>query len=200
MNKRPPIVDPHDDRATIVKIGDARITRQRHRAMRRRDAMHVIALAVRSRPAMEVGPIPGSNPFAAICGIVGRDMRPTIYGIGLGFRDPLALCAAVLRCIGIDETDGLHHARIVRWNDLPVALLVVGSFHALGLPIGLFFLSKHNRFVANGVDRGGVLLALLIGHDGECRRCQGECAGREIASADGITASASAGSDRRPAK
>jgi len=42
----------------------------------------------------------------------------------------------------------LHHARIVRRNDLPTALLVVGSFHALGLPVGLFFLSKHNLPVA----------------------------------------------------
>src|SRR5207244_4155849 len=106
MYKRPAIVDPHDYRATIVQIGDPRVARQRHGAMRRRDAMHVIALAARSQPAMEVGPIPGSNPFDAVCGIVGRDMGPTTYGIGLAFRKPLALRADVLRCIGIDEADG----------------------------------------------------------------------------------------------
>src|SRR5260370_28762792 len=117
--------------------------------MRRRDVMHVIALAVRSQPAMEVGPIPRSNPFGAI------------------FRTPLALRADVLRCIGIDEADRLYNARIVRWNGFLVALLVAGSFHLLGLPIGLFLLSKHNRFVANGLDRGGLLLVFLIGHHPE---------------------------------
>src|SRR6202048_1139817 len=74
MCKRPAVIDPHDYRATIVQIGDTRITRQRHRAMRRRDAVHVIALAVRSPPAMEVGPIPGGNSFGAICGIAGRNI------------------------------------------------------------------------------------------------------------------------------
>src|SRR6516225_7685593 len=69
--KRPPIVDPHDDRATIVETGNTRITRQRHRAMRRRDPIHVVALAVRSAATVEVGAIPRSNPFGAIRGIGG---------------------------------------------------------------------------------------------------------------------------------
>src|SRR5260370_34705745 len=133
--------------------------------MCRRDAMHVIALAVRSQPAMEVGPIPGSNPFGPICGIVGRDIRPSIYGIGLAFRNPLAVRADVLHYIGIDEADGLYHARIVRWHGLLVALLVVGSLYLLRSRTRLFLLSKHNRVVANGLDRDGDLTALLASPD-----------------------------------
>ena len=114
--------------------------------------------------------------------------------------NPLALRADAVRCIGIDEADGSDHARIVRRNGLLVIPLLVENFPSLGRHIDLLLPSKHNGFVASGLDRGGVLLALLIVHDGERRRSQGEGAGREPASVDGVTISDSAEGDRRLAK
>src|SRR3984893_10114016 len=80
--KGPAIVDPHDDRAAIVQIGDTGIARQRHGAVRRRDAVHVIALAVRGLVAMEVGSIPGCNAFAAIHWLAGWNRARSILAMG----------------------------------------------------------------------------------------------------------------------
>ena len=86
------IVDPHDDRLAVVKIGDPRVARQRHRCMRRRNAVHVVDLAVGGQPAVKIRAVPRCQAFDAVMGIFRGDVGASVDGI----RPSHAIDAAAL--------------------------------------------------------------------------------------------------------
>ena len=57
----PAIVDADDDGAAVLNVGDARVARQRHGRMRRRQMRHVVDFAIGGEPAMEGVAVPGGQ-------------------------------------------------------------------------------------------------------------------------------------------
>ena len=58
---RPAVVDAHDERAAVGEIGHPRVARQRHRRMRRRDAVEIEDFAVCGAPAVEILAVPSGR-------------------------------------------------------------------------------------------------------------------------------------------
>ena len=56
------IVHPHDDRATVLEVGDARVARQRHRGVGRGDGIAVEDLAVRGQRPWKSTPYQEARP------------------------------------------------------------------------------------------------------------------------------------------
>src|SRR3981081_1846233 len=77
------VVDTHYDGAAVVQVGDASVARQRHGGVRGRDAVHVVDLAVRGQPAVEIRAVPGGNALDAIVGIFIGDIGAAVDVVGL---------------------------------------------------------------------------------------------------------------------
>src|SRR5262249_60646605 len=66
---------------------------QRQRRVCRRDAVHVVDLAVSGQPSVEVATVPRGHAFGAIAGILGRHIGAAVDAVGLAD----AVAAAALR-------------------------------------------------------------------------------------------------------
>src|SRR5579872_6140879 len=82
MRVGPAIVDAHDDGMAVGQIGDARIAWQRHRWVRRRNAVEVKDFTVGSIAAVEVFAIPRGKTDGGIMRIVLRYVHAAADEIG----------------------------------------------------------------------------------------------------------------------
>jgi len=67
-DKRPAIIDAHDNRALIAEIGHPHIARQRQRRVRCRKRVHVECLAIGGSPPVKVFAVPGGHADGCIAG------------------------------------------------------------------------------------------------------------------------------------
>src|SRR5258706_12144787 len=70
--KWPAIIDPDDDAATVRKVGDAGVRRQRQRRVGGTHRVHVVRLACRRFLVVEPAPVPRREPALLVWPEAGR--------------------------------------------------------------------------------------------------------------------------------
>ena len=94
------IIDPHDHAAAVLQIRDTRITRQRERAMRRAELIHIVGLEARGRTAIELGAVPRGHAALEIAA------RARQHGVGLAKHHVGRAVAVVRQRLGVRDRFG----------------------------------------------------------------------------------------------
>ena len=112
--ERPPVVDPQDQRAAVFQVRDTHRAGHRQRAVRGRQVVLVVGLAVRRLLAVKARAVPGRNTGFGVFEVLGRVVPGTL---DLVRRADLVTPAARINTVaahllgGMDQEFGLRAGR-----------------------------------------------------------------------------------------